>query len=78
MRGLTCRFWASPFPLRAREGWLVMMAVTRSLRVGGLGVLGVSRSRRGRAVFRSRDGAQTVTSMAVMAVRGHWGGRRRG
>jgi hypothetical protein len=44
-----------------------MIAVTRSLRVGGPGGRGVLQSRRGLA-FRSMGGVRMAMSMAVMAV----------
>lgn len=37
LRGLTCRRRASSWPLHARGGWLVMMAVISSRRVDGWG-----------------------------------------
>jgi hypothetical protein len=55
------------------RGWLVMMAVIRSCRVGGRGGRGVVRSRRVRPGLRSRGGVLMVMSIAVMAA--GWGGR---
>jgi hypothetical protein len=54
LRGLTPRSRASSWPLQSRGGWLVMMAVIRSCRVGGRGGAGVVRSRRVRPGLRWR------------------------
>src|SRR6266576_5776056 len=73
LRGLTPRSRASSWPLQSRGGWLVMMAVIRSCRVGGRGGAGVVRSRRVRPGLRSRGGVLMVMSIAVMVA--GWGGR---
>src|SRR5207247_6491642 len=72
-RGLTLRRTARSWPLHSRGGWLVMIAVTRSCRVGGRGGAGVVRSRRVRPGLRSRGGVLMVMSIAVMVA--GWGGR---
>jgi hypothetical protein len=78
-RGLTPSRMARSWPLHSRGGWLVMIAVTRSCRVGGRGGAGVVRSRRVRPGLRSRAGVLMVMPVAVMAAgRGGAVGRRRG
>src|ERR1700748_3851702 len=72
-RGLTLRRTARSWPLHSRGGWLVMMAVTRSRRVGGGGGRGVLRSERVRPGRRSAGGVLMAMSIAVMAA--GWGGR---
>src|SRR5262245_65848096 len=73
LRGLTPRSLARSWPLQSRGGWLVMMAVIRSRRVGGRGGRGVVRSRRVRPGLRSRGGVLMAMSIAVMVA--GWAGR---
>ena len=69
LRGLTPRRTASSWPLHSRRGWLVMMAVIRSRRVGGPGGRGgVVRSRLVRPGLRSTGGVQMAMSIAVMGA----------
>src|SRR5260370_27976782 len=75
LRGLTPRRTASSWPLQSCGGWLVMMAVIRSRRVGGPGGRGrggVLRSRRGRAGVGSTGGG--VVGVLVGAVAAGGGG----
>src|SRR5947199_9452635 len=71
-RGLTPSRTARSWPLHSRGGWLVMIAVTRSCRVGGRGGAGVVRSRRVRPGLRCRGGVLMVVTIGVVVA--GWGG----